>query len=88
MPLKATNNYIFLIRDKVEKEAGGLMLTEKGRVKPHTGTIKSVGSLVRDQEIKRAKNGKAMFHPQVGFEIELDGQVYLVCQGDEIICLV
>jgi co-chaperonin GroES (HSP10) len=87
MALKAANNTVWLIRDAVQKEKDGLILANTGRVKPHTGTIVTVGSLVRDQEIKRAKNQKAMFHPQVGFEIEHEGQIYLVCQGEEIIGL-
>lgn len=85
--MKATNNYIFLIRDKTETEKSGLFVPTGGRVKPHTGTIISVGSLVKDQEIKRAKNQKGMFHPSVGFEIEFEGNTYLVCQDHEIIGL-
>lgn len=85
---KATNEYVFIIRDEINKQKDGLIIPGNGRVKPHSGTVMSVGSLVRDQEIKRAKGGKVLFHPQVGFEIEFEGVTYLVCQGYEIIYIV
>lgn len=86
--MKATNNYIWLIRDKPKTETDDLIIPGEGRVKPHVGTLFAVGSLTRDQEIKKARNGgKALFHPSVGFEVEFEGNIYLVCQDHEIIGL-
>lgn len=86
--MKAANNFIFIIRDKTESEKSSLSIPGTGRVKPHTGTVVTVGSLVRDQEIKRAKDKKIMWHPTVGFDIEFEGITYLVLAEHEVIAVV
>ena len=86
--IKATNNFVFLIRDKTEAESGGLVLPTTGREKPHTGTIISVGGLAKDPEIKRGKGRKALFHKGIGFEIEFEDTKYLVLMENEIIAIV
>lgn len=88
MAIKAVNNFIFVVRDKVEVEQSGFILPSVGREKPHQGTIVSIGSLVRDREIKAGKNKKALFHKGVGMEIEYEGQVYLVLNELEVIAIV
>lgn len=85
MPVKATNNFVFIIRDEVKKEEAGMFIPGKARVKPHQGVIISVGSLVRDIKIKNGKNKVAIFHNGIGFEIDIDEQVYLVLSDTEII---
>lgn len=88
MPIKATNNYVFLIRDKVESEIGGLILPSSGKEKPHTGRVVSVGGLVKDPEIKRSKNQKALFHKTVGMNIEYEEVEYLIVQEHEILAII
>lgn len=88
MAIKAVNNFIFVVRDKVEVEQSGFILPSVGREKPHQGTIVSIGSLVRDREIKAGKNKKVLFHKGVGMEIEYEGQVYLVLNELEVIAIV
>lgn len=88
MPIQATNNFVFLIRDVVEKEKSGLIIPGQGREKPHRGKIISVGKLVRDPSIKAGKGKSALFHKGIGFEIDYEGQVYLVLRDDEIIGIV
>jgi co-chaperonin GroES (HSP10) len=83
MKPKATNNFVFVIRDKSESETGGLLIPGIGREKPHYGVADSVGSLVGDKNIRKGK--KVMFHKGVGFEIEYEGIVYLVIEGERII---
>jgi len=85
---KATNNCVFVLRDKTESETSGLLLPSEGKVKPNKGTIFSIGSLVKDHNIKNGKGKKALFHKGCGFEIEYEGQTYLVLQGEEIIGIV
>lgn len=85
MPVKATNNYVWIIRDKTEGEKAGLILPGAGRVKPHQGLIVSVGQLVKDGNIKAGKGKKGLFHKGIGMEIEYEDQVYLVLQEHEII---
>jgi len=87
MPIKATNNFVFIIRDETEKEKGGLILPSSGKVKPDRGTIFSVGGCVPDLDIKRGKGQKAVFHKGIGFEIDIDGTTYLVLEANQILAV-
>jgi chaperonin GroES len=82
---KATNTFVFIIRDEVEKKMGELIIPDKGRVKPHRGEIFSIGGKVTDPLIKSGKGQKAIFHSGIGFTIEVDGVDYLVLNESEII---
>lgn len=82
---KATNTFVFIIRDKTESEKSGLILPNAGREKPHTGKMVSIGNKVTDKDIKNGKNKTAIFHKGIGFEIDYKGVVYLVLQEQEII---
>lgn len=84
---KACNEFVLVLRDKTEKESGGVIIPNSGRVKPHTGTIHAIGALVKDPSIKGGKGKKCLFHPTVGWEIDYDGVTYLVLGGHEIIGL-
>lgn len=88
MAIKAVNNFIFVIRDKTEAEKSGLLIPSVGREKPHQGSVLSVGSLVKDKEIKSGKGKKVLFHKGVGFEIDYEGQTYLVLNEQEVIAIV
>lgn len=85
---KATNTFIFIIRDEVEKKLGDLIIPGSGRVKPHRGDIFSIGGKVTDPDIKNGKGKKALFHQGIGFTIEVDGTDYLVLQENEIIGII
>lgn len=85
--MKATNEFVLIKRDKTESEKSGLIIPSAGRVKPHVGTIESVGALVRDHNIKAGKGKKCLFHPTVGFEIVYDDVTYLVLTDREIIAM-
>lgn len=85
--MKATNEFVLVIRDKTESEKSGLILPTAGRIKPSVGTIQTVGGLVKDHNIKSGKGKKCLFHPTVGFELEYAGIVYLVLQDREIIAM-
>lgn len=85
MPQQATNDYVWIIRDKTETEKSGLLIPGSGRDKPHTGVIFSAGSTVADPKIKGGKGKRAVFHKGIGQEIDYNGQLYLVMHGHEII---
>lgn len=87
MAIQATNNFVFIIRDEIKSETGGLIIPGQGRVKPHQGTILSVGGMVKDPKIKGGKGKKVLFHQGIGFSIEFEGTEYLVLMGDEIIAV-
>ena len=83
--IKARNNFILVIRDETQKESNGFIIPGKGQKKPHRGKVHSVGSLVRDPEIKRSVGKTVVFHETVGFTLEVDGAEYTVLTGEEII---
>ena len=83
--IEATNDFIFIIRDEVEKEKAGMFIPGQGREKPHRGKIISVGELTEDKKIQPDKI--AILHKGVGFPIEIDGIEYLVLVGKEVIAV-
>lgn len=83
MEVEATNNFVFIIRDKPPKD--GLFIPGQGKKKPHQGEIITVGELTKDNKIVNGIGKKAIFHEGIGFEIDLEGIVYLVLMDSEII---
>jgi co-chaperonin GroES (HSP10) len=84
---KATNNFIFIIRDEIETEKAGLYIPNQGQEKPSRGEIFSIGGKVTDPDIKKSKGMKGVFHKGIGFTIDIDGAEYLVLQEHEIIAI-
>jgi co-chaperonin GroES (HSP10) len=87
MPIQATNNYVFVIRDKAVAEKSGIIIPDQGREKPNQGTVFSVGDLIQDKTIKKAKNKKCLFFKGTGFHIEFEEVEYLVLTSDQIIAI-
>lgn len=87
MPIKATNNYIFIKRNEDIKEKNGLILPPTSKVKPHKGVIFSVGGKVTDPNIKKGVGLTALFHQGIGFTIEEENETFLVLQEHEIIAI-
>lgn len=83
--MKATNNYIWIVRDKPDVDKSKIIIPRAGVEKPHTGVVISIGSLVRDKEIKASKNKKVIFHKTVGQNITYKEIDYLIVQEHEII---
>lgn len=81
---KATNNFVFITRDAIEKEKDGIIIPGKGRVKPNRGDIFSIGGKVTDPDIKNGKGCKALFHNGIGQEFDIDGKVYLLLNENDI----
>jgi co-chaperonin GroES (HSP10) len=82
---KAVTDHIWSIRDKTESEKSGILIPGSGREKPHTATVHSIGSLVKDKDIKASKGKKIIFHKTIGQEIEYGGITYLILHEHEII---
>lgn len=83
----ACNKFVLILRDETESENAGMEIPNEGRVKPHSGTIHAVGSLVDDENIKAGIGKKCLFHQGIGFEIGYEEIQYLVLSGHEIIAL-
>lgn len=86
--IKAVNNYLFILRDKEEKEKAGLIIPGASREKPHEGTVVSIGDLVKDKNIKQSRGKKVLFFKGTGFTIEYEGTEYLVLDSEKIIAVV
>lgn len=84
---KACNKFVLILRDETESEMSGLEIPNEGRLKPHSGKIYAVGSLVDDENIKEGIGKKCLFHQGTGFEITYEEISYLVLSGHEIIAL-
>lgn len=85
---KAVNNFVFVIRDEVEKEKAGIIIPGKGRVKPSRGKIFSFGGKVTDPDIKKGEGKTCLFYAGIGQEIEIDSTVYLCLNEQEIIGII
>lgn len=85
MAIKATNNFIFIIRDKTESEKGGLLIPTQSVEKPHSGIIFSCGKMVRDPDLKKAIGKTAIFHKTTGQEIEFEGDTFVVLPDEHIL---
>lgn len=83
----ACNRFVLVLRDETEIEVSGIYIPDQGRVKPHSGIIHAVGSLVEDMNIQKGKGKKCLFHAGIGFEIEYEETTYLVLGGHEIIAI-
>jgi co-chaperonin GroES (HSP10) len=81
----ACNNWVLVIRDEEEEL---LYMPPEVAIKPHCGTIFSVGDTVQSQRVKGAEGQKCLWHPTVGQEVEYEDKVYLMLTGEQIISLV
>jgi len=86
--IKATNNFVWVIRDESEKEMSGLAIPGIGQEPPPQGTIYSVGKLVRDENIKAGKGKKCLFHRGSGYPIPFEDKEYLILEDAHIIGIV
>ena len=87
MPIQATNNFVFITREKAESEKAGIFIPDQGREKPNEGIIVTIGDLVQDKKIKTAKNKKCLFFKGAGFTVSYQGVDYLVLTSDQIIAI-
>ena len=85
MGIQATNHYVHVKRDVSVSEKNGLLLPATGKVKPHTGKILSIGSLVKDAKIKSGKGKTALWHQSVGQEITYNEETFLVLEDIHIL---
>lgn len=87
MPIQATNNFVFVTREKAESEKAGIIIPDQGREKPNEGIIYSVGDLIQDKKIKAAKLKRCLFFKGTGFTVTYLGVDYLVLTSDQIIAI-
>jgi co-chaperonin GroES (HSP10) len=83
MKIKAKNDCVWVIREIPESEKGGLLIPDSAKKKAHRGTVISVGKLVADKSV--LENTVVIFNQTSGFELELEGTVYTILRGTEIV---
>lgn len=83
MTIKASNNYIWVIRQEVERERGGIAIPGMAQKKVHRGKIMSVGNKVDDNTIKEGRT--AIFNKSAGIEIEEAEATYTVLSQIDIL---
>ncbi len=88
MKINAVNNFVFILRDEAASETGGYILPDQAQEKPHHGTILSVGGGVDDPDIVGGVGKKCLFHKGNGFDIEFEGETFLVIEAIKIIGVV
>lgn len=81
--LKAKGSFILVIRDIPADEKGGLLIPDIAKLKPQTGKVISVGSLVADKTIKKGET--AYFHKTAGFELDIEGDPLFVLREQDVI---
>jgi len=88
MPIQAVNNFVFVLIDKAPGEKSGFYIPDQGREKPNEGVVFSIGDVVPDKQIRKAKNKKCLFFKGTGFPVTYDGVEYQVLTSDQIIAIV
>lgn len=79
--LQAVGEFVFVIRDEPETERKGILIPNLSVKKPNTGKIISVGEKVEDSRVEAGKT--AIFHKQVGSEIEIFDTEITVLNGNQ-----
>ena len=86
--VKAIKNRIFLKKDKYPEKIGSVYIPNlKGQyAPPYSGTIISVGSLVKDSDYKIGV--KVLFHDLAGTEFEIDGNTIFSIRETDILAII
>jgi len=83
MKITAKNNCVWVRREVSESEKSGILIPDSAKKKAHTGVIITVGKMVEDKTL--AVDDIAIFNQTSGFEIEIEGIVYVVLRGHDIV---
>ncbi|SKB74634.1 co-chaperone GroES [Malaciobacter marinus] len=82
MNFKPLGERVLVKRTEVEnKTASGIYIPDNAKEKPHTATVKAIGSKVEDVKV----GDTIVFEQFRGTELNLEGQEYLVLNVENII---
>lgn len=85
--IQPMNDKIVIIRDKSKNEVNDLFVSSK-EVKPDTGKVVAVGP-GKDNNCMLVNVGDTIIFPQnLGVEVTLDDQTYLVLTQDQLIGII
>ena len=76
-----------------EKTAGGIILPDTAKEKPHIGKVIAIGpgKLLKDGkrgQMSVKKNDKVIYAKYIGSEVEIDGETYVILQESDILGIV
>jgi len=76
-----------------EKTAGGIILPDTAKEKPHIGKVIAIGpgKLLKDGkrgQMSVKKNDKVIYAKYIGSEVEIDGEQYVILQESDILGIV
>ncbi|MCX5639061.1 MAG: co-chaperone GroES [Planctomycetota bacterium] len=76
-----------------EKTAGGIILPDTAKEKPHIGKVIATGpgKLLKDgkrSQMSVKKNDKVIYAKYIGSEVEIDGEQYVILQESDILGIV
>ena len=76
-----------------EKTAGGIILPDTAKEKPHIGKVIATGpgKLLKDGkrgQMSVKKNDKVIYAKYIGSEVEIDGEKYVILQESDILGIV
>lgn len=81
--LQAVGEFIFIVKDEVQKDMGTFLRPETSVIKPNTGKIISVGSKIVDKNVKPERT--AIFNASAGFVISIFDKEVTVLQYAQLL---
>ena len=94
MKIRPLNDRILVFRvEEEQKTAGGIIVPDTAKEKPHKGNVIAVGSGKKNEEGKRIplevrKGDEVLFSKYAGTEIKIDGVEHLIMREDDILAII
>ncbi len=71
-----------------EKTAGGIIIPDTAKEKPHRGTVIAVGPGKKDEPVTVKKGDAVLYGKYSGTEVRIDGQDLLILREGDILAVV
>jgi chaperonin GroES len=71
-----------------EKTAGGIILPDTAKEKPHIGKVIAIGPGKLLKNGKRGQNDEVIYAKYIGSEVKIDGEEYVILQESDILGIV
>ena len=86
------NRLIVRRRDEDEKTAGGIIIPDSAKEKPHQGDVIAVGPGRRDDSgnmiaMEVAKGARILSSKYAGTEVNIDGEEHLIISEDDVLAI-
>jgi len=91
MKIRPLNDRVLVLRiDEEEKTAGGIIIPDTAKEKPHEGRVVAAGPGKLDEDGKRIplevkKDDRVLFGKYAGTEIKINGVEHIIMREDDIL---